>query len=459
MPDGRDIMAGAIVSGAFLALVAVAEIWRLLANPPAEWTRKLVHVGGGLVCLILPLVIESHWVVLAMAIGMGVLFTATRGLGWLSSVHGVGRVSHGTLCYPFVIYLLFLLSHDRPWKYFICVLVLAVADGLAALVGSHYGRIRYEVENEWKSLEGSLVFLIVTFVAVQVPLVVWPDPTGLLPTPALCVLAAVLVAALVTGFEAISLHGSDNLWVPIGTYFVLGRVLRLELIDIAMLNVSLLVICLIVGLSAWWTRAFNVGGTLTFILFAFASWSLGSFHWAVPMFIGYAAYLVSRHVGKDDWTLKVLVIFRWLLPPFCVLAVANLSWHYGRTDWYCFWYGPYLAGCVTVLIQSVWDQIRRDHELRLWQRQCGVAVVSFGLWLLMAGPAWWLQTGVPLAALLTVGASCLAAGILHDALMPHRPPEQPTRAWVVAQVSITCTAMLLATVFQAVGWSESWQPW
>ena len=48
------------------------------------------------------------------------------------------------------------------WRWL--VLVLAVADAAAALVGGRYGRIRYEVEDQCKSLEGSLVFAAVTFV-------------------------------------------------------------------------------------------------------------------------------------------------------------------------------------------------------------------------------------------------------------------------------------------------------
>jgi len=459
MPETPDIVVGGVITACFLVLVVVAEVWRRVAQPPAEWTRKLVHVGGGLICLALPLLITSHWVVLAMAIGMAVLFTTTRAAGWLASVHGIERKSHGTELYPLVVYLLFFMSQGQPWKYFICILVLAVADGMAALVGGRYGKIRYEVENEWKSLEGSLVFLIVTFVAVQVPLVVWPDPMNLLPSAANCVLAALLVAMLVTAFEAISLGGSDNLWVPIGTYFVLGRVLRLELVDIALLNVSLIVICIAAGVTAWRTRAFNVGGTLTVILFAFASWSLGSFHWALPLFIGYAAYLVSLYISRESWTVKVLPVIRSLLPPFLVLLTANVAWHYDRADWYPFCYGPYLAGCVTVVMQSVWNQIRRDHELRLWQRQMGVGVVSLALWILLSVPAWLLQTGVPLTSLLCVGGSCLAAGLLHDALVTRRPPREVTRAWVIARVVVTCTAMAGVAALQSLGVRSVWNPW
>jgi len=459
MPSGHDILVGGVVSSGFLLLIAAAELWRRIGDPPVEWTRKLVHVGGGLICLVLPLVITSHWVVLTMALGMAALFVATRALGWLPSVHGVQRAGHGTVFYPLVVYLLFVLSHGQPWRYFICILVLAVSDGMAALVGGRYGRIRYEVEDEWKSLEGSVVFLIVTFVAVQVPLVVWPDPQNLLPSAANCVLAALLVAMLVTAFEAISLGGSDNLWVPIGTYFVLGRVLRLELLDIALLNVSLVAICVAVGMTAWKTQAFNVGGTLAFILFAFASWALGSFHWALPLFIGYAAYLGSLYVGRESLTVKVLPVVRALLPPFLVLMAANVAWHYDRADVYRFLFGPYLAGCIVVLMQSVWNQLRRDYEPPFWMRQVGAAALTVLLWLLLAAPVWLLQSQVSWVSFVCVGISCLLAGNLHDALVIGQPPQDVTRRWIIARVAVTCTAMLIVAAFQLSGIAASWQPW
>ena len=42
-----EILRAAGIAAIFLGIFAVAEAWRLLAHPPPEWTRKLVHFGGG----------------------------------------------------------------------------------------------------------------------------------------------------------------------------------------------------------------------------------------------------------------------------------------------------------------------------------------------------------------------------------------------------------------------------
>ena len=256
MPSSADVLAGGAITLAFLALIATAELLRHFAGVRAEHTRKLVHVAGGVVCLLLPLAIQSIWVVATMAAGMLLLFVAGRTTGRLRSLHGVDRRTRGVEYYPPAIFLLYWLAHDTPWKYAICVLVLAVSDAMAALVGARYGKIRYRVDDEPRSLEGSLAFFGVTLLVVLLPLLFWPDPA--IPEAAICVLAALLVATLATGFEAVSLGGSDNLWVPFGTYVVLTNILRRPLPEVITQNVSLAAICLVTGLATGMTSSRNV---------------------------------------------------------------------------------------------------------------------------------------------------------------------------------------------------------
>ena len=60
----------------------------------------------------------------------------------------MGRKSRGAEYYPLSVFLVFVMTPGRPWLYLAAVLVLAVGDAFAALIGSRYGVIRYEVEDE-----------------------------------------------------------------------------------------------------------------------------------------------------------------------------------------------------------------------------------------------------------------------------------------------------------------------
>ena len=137
-----------------------------------------------------------------MAATLAAVFALAARTDLLPSLHDVERKSRGVEYYPLAVALTFFLTQGRPWLYLAALLVLAIGDASAALVGSRYGRIRYEVEQSEKSLEGSAVFLLVAFLAIHLPMLLMTD----LPRP-ICVLAALLVAILVTGFEAISLEG------------------------------------------------------------------------------------------------------------------------------------------------------------------------------------------------------------------------------------------------------------
>jgi phytol kinase len=192
---GSDLIGAAVLSAVFVGFLAAAELWRRFGHPQPEWTRKLVHVGGGLSCLLFPFLVESRWIVLGLALVLTALFAGAARLGLLKSLHGVERRSRGAEYYPLAVFLVLVLAGERTWLYVAAVLVLAVADGFAALVGSRYGVVRYGVEDGGrKSLEGSLVFFLLAFLAIHLPTLLMSD----LPRP-ITVLAAVLVALLVTG--------------------------------------------------------------------------------------------------------------------------------------------------------------------------------------------------------------------------------------------------------------------
>ena len=340
-PWTSDLTGALVLAGGFVLLLILAESWSRLANPNPELPRKLVHTAGGVGCLFFPFLVQSPWVVLALALGMCVLFALGGQLKFLRCLHSVTRRSRGSEYYPLAIFLVYLASYGRPWLHVASILVLALADASAALIGSQYGRLRYTVENEKKSLEGSLVFLVVAFLAIHLPTLLMTD----LPRP-VCVLAALLVALLVTGFEVVSLHGADNLFVPLGVCVILDRITGKPLGEIAYQNASLVVICAVLGIVARRARTFNVGGTILVVLAVYGCWSLGGVEWALPMLLGVVLFVASwtrrSAVAKRLGGVRVRVAARALSTPFVFLVAANAS---GK---YALFYGGFLASSAVV---------------------------------------------------------------------------------------------------------------
>ena len=129
--------------GLFAALIGLAEFLARRTAMAPEWTRKLVHLGGGLGCLLFPLLVNNPITVLVLALCFGGIFWIGERRRWLLCLCRVSRKSRGSVYYPFAIAVLFWLTAERYGLYLSAVLVLTVSDTAAALVGSRYGRIRY----------------------------------------------------------------------------------------------------------------------------------------------------------------------------------------------------------------------------------------------------------------------------------------------------------------------------
>jgi dolichol kinase len=449
MMGPSDLWGAVILGGIFLSLVVIAELWRRLGTPQPEHTRKLVHLGGGVACLFFPFLIESPWVVLAMALPLTLLFVAGSKLGFLKSLHGVARKSRGAEYYPLAVFLVFVLTRGRPWLYLAAVLVLAVADAFAALIGSRYGVVRYEVEDETKSLEGSLVFLVIAFLAIHLPVLLMTD----LPRP-VCVLAALLVAALVTGFEAISLEGADNLFVPVAVVVILGKITTKPLSEVIYQNLSLLAICLGVALLVWRVRTLNVGGAIAFILFAYGTWSLGNWLWALPALLGFLGYLGAWHRFAPPGHaagVRVRTVSRALLPPFAMMALANGLRSPAEL------YGPYLAASAAVFAFALDTGVFRLEKVRGLPR----IVAAFGLGLLatvFTALVPWLVLREPPVSLLSLAGVVMVVSLLNAAVELRGLVDGRSREWTAGRFALSLAAAGAVLLLQWAGWVPLWDP-
>lgn len=216
----KDLLWMSIISGLFVSIFAIAELVRYFFNPKVEFTRKFVHFSGGMVTLSFSYIFESHWAVLIMCVAFVSILYGSKKLNLLSSVHGIKRPSSGGILFPIAVYStrIFAMYNNQPHFYLIGILILSISDSMAALVGTSYGKFLFLIEKERKSLEGTLIFFLLTFLITEVVLL---HLTSL--DAAKATLTGIYVAILVTGFELLSLKGTDNLFIPIGTVYILIR--------------------------------------------------------------------------------------------------------------------------------------------------------------------------------------------------------------------------------------------
>jgi hypothetical protein len=192
-----------------LAILGAGEWLHRMKRVDAEGTRKLAHVLIGFVACSFTWVFSRPEPVLLLCGGFVGLMAWTQIGGGLPSLHAVRRRSVGTVLYPAAVALVFLACGDQSSIYVPCLLVLAVADPAAALVGLRFGRHAFTVRGQVKSVEGSLAFFATAAACLFVSLALLPPPEAHAPLA-----IAIVVAALGTAAEAASPAGADNLTVP-----------------------------------------------------------------------------------------------------------------------------------------------------------------------------------------------------------------------------------------------------
>jgi phytol kinase len=218
----------------------------------AELSRKLVHIGMGLVCLTFPWLFQEVWPVWTLA-GLAVLALGlVRAQPELKArfgrvLGGVARESWGELIFPLAVAFVFALAHGNALWFCLPVAILTLADATAALIGRKYGYDRYETDDGWKSVEGSAAFFGVAFGATCVALR-WGTNSGW----GQILLLAVVMGLILMLMEAIAWRGLDNLFVPLVSYVCLVRLVNLPA---GALVLRLVVLVLVVVSLAFWRRA------------------------------------------------------------------------------------------------------------------------------------------------------------------------------------------------------------
>lgn len=265
----------ATTMGALLLMFGLLKLYELKCQPHPEVLRKALHSGMGAVTLCFPWLFHQTWPVWLLAISCILLLVAIKKIPalarhWSGIVDGVKRVSFGDLYFPLAVAALFQLSDAGGNRvlYLVPIMLMTFADAAAALVGIRFGRHRFQIVQSHKSIEGSLSFFAVGFFCVYFPLLIFTSLDHVI-----IIMVALLVAALAMLLEAVAWAGLDNLFVPLGTYLLLLRVMPLSSTALIW-RLLLLAILFSVVLAAQRIFKFSASKTLVLILIGYAAVTL-----------------------------------------------------------------------------------------------------------------------------------------------------------------------------------------
>ena len=445
----NDMLGSVIIGSVFLIIIIAAEIWARKGNPSNEAIRKFIHINGGIASLLFPFFITSPYFVFGLAFAFSSLFYLSAKLGFLKSLNSVERESRGSEYYPFAIWLLFTISVGKLWLYISSVLVLALADAGAALIGNKYGAIHYKIGDSKKSLEGSIFFWIIAFIAIQIPMLLLSDLSR-----ETCILTALLVSFLLTCVEAVSVKGTDNIFVPVIACYVLLKITTKPVDEIMFQCISLFAIFAIFGSIIWKTKLLNTGAALIFLGMTYASWSLGSIHWALPAFSAFILFTIVRFIlnkKKRQPVIKARILFAALVIPFSILIFANML------DLYKEYFSLYVTSYVMIASFSVWRTVLRSYEINGFPKLMAGPILSAVIaWCFVCVPVWMIQ-GIPFLSPLGILALSVLFSIIHEFVSRKLHISlQPT--WSHARFILILLAIAACWFIQHLGIVGLWNP-
>jgi len=297
----HDWITIAILFVGIALLIALSEWVRHKLNWSEEFSRKLVHILVGVLMFFSPVLLVSSLPLVLIATFFTVLNLVATKKGWLKGMHGE-RKTYGTVYYPLSFLILVVLCWENYKIILIAsLMILAIADALAAIVGESIKNPRkYVLISEQKSFEGSVTMFFVSTLMTMLALTYYPFNSVPAIDSAITVLwISVITGVIATAAEALSSKGSDNLTVPIFVaiflYFMLGHSIQG--------NIQLTMGIIFGAIFAYFSlkaQFLNNSGAVATFLLAAVIFGFGGWKWTLPILLFFILSSLLSKLGREE---------------------------------------------------------------------------------------------------------------------------------------------------------------
>jgi phytol kinase len=189
----------------FIVLCLNELYWRK-RNKHNELNRKLVHILIGTFSAFWPFFLPFQTIKYLSLAYLGVVIISKH-FSLFKSIHQVERHTLGEVFFAISVGLLAFITNNK-WLYATSLLQMSLADGLAAVLGTKYGKSnQYKINGSTKSIIGTLTFFVTSLGLLIV--------FHLLGHLTFSYFYLLLVSLIATIIENISIQGLDNLLVPL----------------------------------------------------------------------------------------------------------------------------------------------------------------------------------------------------------------------------------------------------
>lgn len=199
-----------------LVLLVITEVLWIKKLIHVESARKIIHISTGVFIAFWPFWMSWQAIQVISLLMFAAILISHR-FKVFNSIHGVSRLTKGELLYPLGIAIAAFVA-PSPAIFAIAILNLALADGLAAVIGHRYGFFNgYKILGHKKSVMGTITFFLISSLIFTIGIAA----SSFVETFSL-VQVVVLFPLLLAAIENISWYGLDNITVPVTAILLLG---------------------------------------------------------------------------------------------------------------------------------------------------------------------------------------------------------------------------------------------
>ena len=211
---------GLLVSFTYIGLVIFSA--KIFEKKGKEISRKYIHIMLGNWWIIAMIFFDNVWFASVGPIVFVIVNYISYKKDLIKVMEREEQDGFGTVYYALSLLILSIVSFGifkNPVLGLIPTLVMAYGDGLAAIIGKNTKSRKYKLSDTKKSFAGSLTMFLIALVLIGGYL--WFTNSNVFWTSAHWPLISIMMAFCVTGIEAVSGKGIDNISVPISTLLLL----------------------------------------------------------------------------------------------------------------------------------------------------------------------------------------------------------------------------------------------
>ena len=202
------------------SIIGLAELLRKWRGYSSNFTRKVIHIGVGMMSWGLMFIFTSPWPFILMCLLFAVLLYLDYKFVFFPAMASQDKSNKGTIYFPLAAAACVYVFWAQPPLMVASLMPLTWGDGLAPVVGRAYGRRAYFVASHMRTVEGSAGFFVFGFLFTWLALWVMPGPPMI--SLASAFLPALAITVATTAVEAVSIKGSDNLTITAVSILILS---------------------------------------------------------------------------------------------------------------------------------------------------------------------------------------------------------------------------------------------